>query len=97
MKIDLQIAVTLTRVNGYSDLVIEHIEEGNLGVARLLLYEELDAYKQASILLKESTSKIFIDFFSDWLPVKIKDVRFAIQKVEDLLHERTHSEITFTN
>jgi hypothetical protein len=97
MKIDLQIAMILTRVNGFSDLVLELIEEGSLKTALLFLQEELDAYEKAQQLLKTSTSKIFIDFFSDWLPTKVKDVHYAISRVEELLYETTSSQIQTAN
>lgn len=97
MKIDLQIAVALTRVNGYSDLVLELIDEGRFDIALTFLHEELSAYEQALVLLKESKSKIFIDFFSEWLPTKVKDVHYAISRLEGLLHDTHSTEIQTSN
>lgn len=80
-----QIAVTLAVVKNYKDLVVEAIEKSQFGIASMLLDEEMKGYLKATELLKSSDSEMFIEYFSTWLPEKIKDTDYAIKGVNELI------------
>ena len=87
MKPDYELAITLTKVNGFVTLVTQAIEEHQYLFALELLQTELSAYQHALALLPLIESKTFVDFFTPWLPARIENTKEAISKVECLLHD----------
>ena len=87
MKPDYDLAITLTKVNGFVDIVTTAINENQFEFALDLLRTELLAYQHALTLLPHLESKAFIDFFTPWLPSRITSVQKAINSIEEKLRD----------
>lgn len=82
MKVDYEIAITLTRVTGFKTLVIRAIGENHLNEALELLNTELEAFLKVETLLDKIEGEKFKEFFPKWVPLRIEDIQSTIKKVE---------------
>ena len=82
MKVDYEIAITLTRVTGFKKLILRAIGEDHLHEALELLNTELAAFLKVEKLLDKIEGEKFKEFFPKWIPLRIDDIQATIKKVE---------------